>query len=59
MVENSKDSGSWAQVQVIFLHAYMSATASFGLKVRIKKVGGNRIRTVISSLRQVNLGEKR
>ena len=35
--------------------AYVDATASFGLKLRIEKVRGNRIGTAISSLRHLRV----
>ena len=38
---------------------YVDATASFRPKMRIEKVGGNRIRAALSSLRQLSLGEEK
>ena len=38
--------------------AYIYATASFGLKVSIEKVGGNRIGRAVSSCRHLGLSEE-
>ena len=38
--------------------AYVYATASFSLKMRIEKVGGNRKRTAVSCHRHLSFGEE-
>lgn len=42
-----------------YVVAYIHATASFGAKMRIEIVGGNRIGAAVSSLRQLSFGEKK
>ena len=53
MVENSEDLKLWTQEQVMSLGRYICATASFGLKMRIEKVGRNRERATVSNHRQL------
>ena len=51
MVENSKDSRLFARESNVVVHKY--ATASFGLKMRIKIIGENREGVAVSSHRQL------
>ncbi|MPC53663.1 hypothetical protein E2C01_047561 [Portunus trituberculatus] len=54
IVENSEDSRVWAQEQIKLL-----CTSSFGMKMRIEKVGGNREGATVSCLRQLCVGEEK
>ncbi|MPC82473.1 hypothetical protein E2C01_077142 [Portunus trituberculatus] len=54
MVENSEDSRAWAREQ-----EHIDPTSSFGMKMRIEKVGGNREGDTVSCLRQLCFSEKK
>ena len=41
-----------------YIVTYIYATSSFGLKLRIENVGGNRVRTAVSCHRYLSFGEE-
>ena len=45
--------------RVSYVVACIDATASFRLKMRIEKVGGNKVEAAFSSLRPLVLGEEK
>ena len=46
-------------IRARYVDAYVDPTANFELKMRIKKVGENRIEFAVSSFRQLDLSEEK